>query len=145
LTSRYKGRGTKKSSRPHEVERKNGTNNKGRGRRKIGPPTHYYTPRPGSLMQYGNYSLLHLLVVVNNAGDEGLITSELLQKLGSKANRISDVIAAAERLKLIERKKEEDGSKHGRFPRIYTTITEHGKDMLLSQFSSLLRQEGKEK
>jgi hypothetical protein len=91
-----------------------------------------YQPKPGTLLQYGNYSLLRILSILNNAGEDGITTLMLLDNLGSKANRINDIIAAAERLKLIERE-EGEPTAPGQFPPIFNVITDKGRRLLQEQ------------
>jgi DNA-binding MarR family transcriptional regulator len=92
------------------------------------PPTSYQ-PKPGTLLQYGNYSLLRILSILNTAGPDGVTTLRLLEELGSKASRINDIIAALEKLELIERI---EGEPHaaGQFPPVYNIITDRGKQLL---------------
>jgi hypothetical protein len=95
------------------------------------PPTSYQ-PKPGTLLQYGNYSLLRILSILNNAGEDGITTLMLLDELGSRANRINDIIAAAEQLKLIERIEGEQPSP-GQFTPIFNAITDKGRRLLQEQ------------
>lgn len=88
-----------------------------------------YQPKPGTLLQYGNYSLLRILSILNTAGENGFTTRRLLEELGSKASRVNDIIATLEKLELIERIEGEPGGP-GRFPSVYNFITERGKQSL---------------
>jgi hypothetical protein len=56
----------------------------------------------------------------------------LLDELGSRANRINDIIAAAEQLKLIERIEGEQPSP-GQFTPIFNAITDKGRRLLQEQ------------
>jgi hypothetical protein len=47
------------------------------------PPT-AYQPKPGTLLQYGNYTLLRILTILNTAGSDGITTLTLLDELGSE-------------------------------------------------------------
>src|SRR5829696_3463222 len=105
-----------------------GVSNDRRRRKKRTRPQNAYTPTPGSLLQRGNYSVLRILATVNSAGPEGITTLALLDKVGSRANRINDIIAALERLRLIERVESE--SKRGKFPHVYNKITDRGRQIL---------------
>lgn len=102
-----------------------------RGHPRKRPPS-AYQPKPGTLLQYGNYSLLRILSILNNTGEDGITTLMLLDKLGSRANRINDIIAAAERLKLIERIEGEPSSP-GQFTPIFNAITDKGRRLLQEQ------------
>jgi len=98
-------------------------------------PSTSYQPKTGALLQYGNYSLLRILTLLNNAGEDGITTLMLLDKLGSRANRINDIIAAAERLKLIERIEGEPPAP-GQFTPIFNVITDKGRRLLQEQLLS---------
>jgi len=104
----------------------------GKRRRKRKRPSTSYTPKPGTLLQYGNYSLLRILAILNGAGEDGITTLRLLQELGSKASRINDIIAALERLELIERIQGEPPGP-GQFRPILNVITQRGKALLQTQ------------
>jgi hypothetical protein len=62
-------------------------------------------------------------------GGDGLSTSQLLREIRSKANRVNDVIAAAERLQYIKRI-EGKPAVRGQFPPVYNIITHKGKRLL---------------
>jgi hypothetical protein len=100
----------------------------GRRRKKRTRPSTAYTPARGTLMQYGNYSLLRLLAIANARSPKGVTTVVLLEELGSRANRINDIIAA-EQLKLIERIEGEPPGP-GQFPPVFNTITDKGQRLL---------------
>jgi hypothetical protein len=100
-------------------------------------PATSYQPKPGTLLQYGNYSLLRILTILNAAGSDGITTLALLDQIGSRANRINDIIDAAEHLKLIERVEGEPPGP-GQFPSIFNVITDKGRRLLQEQLLNQL-------
>lgn len=100
--------------------------NKGRPRKS---KDYDYTPKPGTLLQRRNYSLLRLLTIINAAGSNGITTLKLLDELGSRADRINAIIRKAEEEKLIERI--EGPSEKGRFSPILNKLLPKGKKLLV--------------
>jgi hypothetical protein len=83
-------------------------------------------------LRRGNMGLLRLLIAVNAVGPSGISTYKLLKQLGS-TNHAQAFIARAKREGLIGRNEGEPPGP-GQFPPMFNIITEHGKDLLLSQF-----------
>jgi hypothetical protein len=81
------------------------------------------------LFKRGNIGLARLLIVVKDAGPEGITTFRLLKALGS-VGRAQGYIKRAEREGLIKRV--EGAAEHGHFPPVYNIITNRGIDLLKS-------------
>jgi hypothetical protein len=81
-----------------------------------------------NLFKRGNYSLLHLLAIVNAAGTEGIPTLKLLDEIGSRATYTQNVIYKAKKAGLIKR--EPGPSEHGQFAPMINTISDKGSQLL---------------
>lgn len=79
------------------------------------------------LFKHGNAGLTHLLLIVRDAGKEGISTLKLLEELGS-VDYGQSLIRRATYGGYIKRKKGE--SEHGRFRPVYNYLTPKGKKLL---------------
>ena len=94
------------------------------------PDVYYtYTPKPGTLLQRGNYAMFRILSVVAAAGSRGITTVELHRELGTHTNRTNAIIRKAHELGYIDRIKGE--SEHGQFAPIFNVITDKGREMMM--------------
>jgi DNA-binding MarR family transcriptional regulator len=84
-----------------------------------------FTPKPGSLLQRGNYAIFRILSIINAAGPKGITTVTLHQRLGTHTNRTNAIIRKAHELGYIDRIK-------GEFAPILNVITEKGRQLLAS-------------
>jgi hypothetical protein len=90
-----------------------------------------YTPKPGSLLQRGNYSLFKILWIINAAGPSGITTVALHQELGAHTNRTNAIIRKAHEIGLIDRIEGERPGP-GQFAPLFNVITDRGRKLLAS-------------
>jgi DNA-binding MarR family transcriptional regulator len=90
-----------------------------------------FTPKPGSLLQRGNYAIFRILSIINAAGPKGITTVTLHQRLGTHTNRTNAIIRKAHELGYIDRIKGESSGR-GQFAPILNVITEKGRQLLAS-------------
>lgn len=79
------------------------------------------------LLKRGNIGLIRLLLVVRDAGPDGISTYKLLHQLGS-TNHAKAFITRAEKQGYIKRVTGE--SEHGHFKPVYNILTPKGKRLL---------------
>lgn len=91
-----------------------------------------YTPKPGSLLQRGNYAMFRILSIINAAGPNGITTIVLHQKLGAHNNRTNAIIRKVHELGYIDRTQGERPGP-GQFAPIFNVITNKGRRLLQEQ------------
>lgn len=94
-------------------------------------PSASYTPKPGTLLQRGNYALFRILSIIAQAGPRGITTVVLHQELRAHTNRTNAIIRKAEELGLIQRIQGERPGP-GQFAPIFNIITEKGRRLLMT-------------
>ena len=90
-----------------------------------------FEPKPGSLLQRGNYALFRILMEISLAGTQGITTTALHAKLGSHTNRTNAIIRKAHEMGLIDRIQGERPGP-GQFAPILNVITKRGRKLLAS-------------